>query len=121
MFARQTGFLHATVKDQPQSRMEQWLAGGADLGLPDLGDGEYLHDLMAELCPFRLVGEHYQPTDWHIIAPFGHVIGLDPDDMQTLALMCRGYFVAWREGENPLCIPPVDRQPVDKGDTDATR
>lgn len=99
--------------------MEQLSAVGADLGLPELGDGEYLHEMMADLGPVRLVGEQLQPTDWDIIAPFGQAMGLDPDDMQTLFLMCRGYCVASREGENPLAISPVDRRTRHERDTDA--
>lgn len=113
------GFLHSTVKDQPQSRLERWREAGADLGLPELDPGEYMPGLMFEIGPVRWAGEQYQPTDWNIIAPFGAAMGLESDDMLTLAQMCRGYFEAWREGENPLCIPPCDRHHEDEDGPDA--
>lgn len=65
---------------------------------------------MFELRPTRAQGEGQVPTDWDVIHPFGQAIGLDTDDMQTLALMCQGYCEAWYSGQNPLAIAPVDRE-----------
>lgn len=64
---------------------------------------------MFDLKPVRSNGMAAVPTDWDIIYPYGQAMGLDAEDMQTLSLMCRGYFDALKEGENPLCIPPADR------------
>lgn len=102
--------MHSTVKDQAQTRMDECRQAGVDLGLPRLDPAEYLVDIMFDLRPTRACGMGSGPTDWDIIAPYGDAIGLDPDDMQTLARMCRGYYDGTQSGENPLAIAPVDRK-----------
>lgn len=77
--------------------------------LPEMDPDEYLVGVMFDLKPTRVNGEHVEPTDWPVIGPFGDAIGLEADDMLILSKMCRGYYDAWREGENPLTIAPVDR------------
>lgn len=80
-----------------------------ELDLPELDPDEYLAQIMMDLKPTRTNGMEIGPTDWPVIQPFGEAIGLEADDMVILSKMCRGYHEAWREGENPLCIPPVER------------
>lgn len=79
------------------------------MGLPHLDPDEYLVGAMFELGPLRPSGDGVGPTDWPVIAPFAETVGLDSDDTMTLARMCQGYHEAWRVGENPLAIPPVDQ------------
>lgn len=84
--------------------------GIADMGIPELDPGEYMHGIMFDLKPTRQGINGPYPTDWDIIAPFGDTIGLDSEDMLILSKMCAGYFQAWCEGENPFCIAPVERK-----------
>lgn len=86
-----------------------------ELDLPELDPEEYLVGVMFDLKPTRIKGYDGhgnaipEPTDWPVIGPFGDAMGIEADDLLILSKMCRGYYDAWREGENPLCIPPVER------------
>lgn len=89
--------------------MDEYRNAGVAFDLPELDPMEYLAGCMLDLGPTRPKGEGFAPTDWDIIAPYSAAIGLDADDAVILSKMCRGYCQAMREGENPLCIPPVER------------
>lgn len=80
------------------------------MGLPELDPGEYLPGLMFDLGPTRSNGMGSEATDWPVIGPFGDAIGLEADDMVILSKMCRAYVEELHNGENPLCIPPVERK-----------
>jgi len=105
------GFLHATVKDQKQTRMDEWSeAGVEDFDLPDLdADQEYLVGLFFDLGPTRNNGMGDGPTDWDILMPYATAKALDSDDTAILADMCKGYYRAREAGTNPLAIAPVDQ------------
>jgi hypothetical protein len=69
---------------------------------------------MMVLGPLRPAGETLQATDWPVIHAFGAATGRlsEPWEYEALADMCRAYAAAFREGADPLCIPPVEREAV---------
>ena len=90
--------------------MQQWIeAGVTDLGLPELDPLEYMVWFMLDIKPTRNNGMSDGPTDWDILFPYATAKALDDEDTAILSDMCKAYYNALREGENPLCIAPVDR------------
>lgn len=59
--------------------------------------------------PLRAAGDAITATDWPVLMAFAENQALDADDTETLAMMCRGYCAAMRDGESPLAIAPVDQ------------
>lgn len=96
-------------ENEKRPRMERMQKENVPLGLPELNEGEYLHELLFELWPTRTTEVGERPTDWDVIAPFGYVHGLDEGDMAALAAMCRGYHQAKAEGTARAAIPPVEQ------------
>jgi len=66
--------------------------------------------LMFDLGPVRSFGMGFAATDWPVILAFAQVRGLDDDDTDVLAAMCKGYCSALQAGEQPLSIAPVDQE-----------
>lgn len=85
--------------------------GTAETGLPKLPAGGYLVDAMMRLGPTRSNGMAETPTDWDIILPFAQATGRLSEawEFEALADMCVAFHRGKVEGENPLCIPPVER------------
>lgn len=90
--------------------MKEWAdAGVTDFGLPELDPQEYMIGFLFDLGPTRSNGMAEHPTDWDILLPYATAKGLDDEDLSILSDMCKGYYQAYREGENPLAIEPVEQ------------
>lgn len=80
------------------------------LGLPDLEPEEYLPSLLFQLGPMRSNGMGAVSTDWDVILPFAQAKGLDDEDTDLIAEMCRGYYEAWQAGQQPMVVAPVHEE-----------
>lgn len=84
---------------------------GKPLALPEIGAGAYLLEAMFRIGPVRETGLNTSPPDWSEIDAFARQTGRisEPWEAEALFDMCQGYLEEIRAGENPLVIPPVER------------
>ncbi len=73
--------------------------------------GEYLLDCLFKLGPSRMDGEHEKPVLWQELLAYAQACQLKFErwEFETVMAASRAYVSAKFDGQNPLCIPPVER------------
>lgn len=96
----------------PEGQDETWgeQAGGV-WGLPDLSAAQYLLETLFEVGPVQSDGLGVGPLSWLEMKSFADATGgiSDPWEFRALRRMSEAYIEGFRQGKNPLCIPPADR------------
>lgn len=84
---------------------------GGVWGIPDLGPVKYLLELLFEVGPVGAGGFGVMALPWVEIKAFADATGsiTEPWEFRAISQMSRAYVTGLREGENPLCIPPAER------------
>lgn len=84
---------------------------GQPVELPELGPLAYVADAMIRLGPIRSNGMGQTSADWPEIDAFARATGRVSSGWEKEALydMCASYLREINTGENPFCIPPMER------------
>ena len=92
--------------------MEEAIDDEVEISLPEVGWQQHMTEAMIRLGPIKADGMGQRAADWTEIYPFAKATGRISSTWEHEALydMCASYFLERTKGENPFCVPPMDRE-----------